>query len=158
MKAKITIKKISGIVVKASAYENEAAASTFMAAMMNYGYSMTEDLYRAVKSLSNQEIKELYHEVMPVLQELKGSGVNYIVMYPNFPAQVMKASRVELFVNALTHYWSLGQWMPMYDEVKRELGLETNKVIMLDLVTEDQYQSLFTHLLTSHFIRVSLKA
>ncbi|MCH2207114.1 MAG: TerD family protein [Lentisphaerales bacterium] len=150
MKAKITIKKISGIVVKASAYENEAAASTFMAAMMNYGYSMTEDLYRAVKSLSNQEIKELYHEVMPVLQELKGSGVNYIVMYPNFPAQVMKASRVELFVNALTHYWSLGQWMPMYDEVKRELGLETNKVIMLDLVTEDQYQSLFTHLLTSN--------
>ncbi|MCM8529897.1 MAG: hypothetical protein NE330_01945, partial [Lentisphaeraceae bacterium] len=60
-----------------------------------------------------------------------------------------KASRVELFKNAITHYWSLGQWMPMYTELKRELGLETNKVIMLDLLTEDQFKGIFTCLLSS---------
>ena len=150
MKNKITIKKLSAIVVEAGNENNTEITSAFAAAMMNYGYVMSEELFGAIKAIPTKKIKELFHDVMSTLEKIKGFDVSYKAMYPNFPEQVMKASRTELFINATSHYWSLGKWLPKYDELKRELHLETQKTQEISLASKEQYLAIFTGIIGSN--------
>lgn len=150
MKNKITIKKLSAIAIETGRENNTEITSQFVAAMMNYGYVMSEELFNAVKTLDKESVKELFHDVMSTLQKIKGCDVSYKVMYPNFPEQVMKASRAELFINAISHYWSLGKWLPKYEELKRELHLETQKTIEITLCSDEDYLAVLNKLLSSN--------
>ena len=44
-------------------------------------------------------------QVVPVLKKMTGAHRTFRPMYPNFPKQVMEASDLELYLNAITHYW-----------------------------------------------------
>ena len=63
-----------------------------------------------------KDIEQMYKDIMPKLKALVGADVEYNLMYPNFPEQVMEASDAELFVNAILHYLTFGQWMPEYEK------------------------------------------
>ena len=46
MKTKILIKKLSGLIVEPSEFNNFQQASTFAAAMLRYGFAMDQDAHR----------------------------------------------------------------------------------------------------------------
>lgn len=150
MRNKIAIKKLRGLIVTPSTHDNKDLATAFLAEAMSLGYIMSKDLFDSLSTLSKGQLSVLYKKTISNLRYLKGADVNYKPMYPNFPRQVMEASSVELFINAVAHYWTFGLWKPDYEKLPRELAFETVKYQELGLVTEADYKSVFTTLLSSN--------
>ncbi len=69
------------------------------------GFTLSQELMNSLAASTDDEIAALYHEVVPILKKMTGAHCKFQPMYPNFPKQVMEASDMELYVNALTHYW-----------------------------------------------------
>jgi hypothetical protein len=125
-------------------------AMTLAAQMMSYGFIPSEVLHNTLAGVSRQNGELLHEAVMPVLAELKGAHVKHKPMYVNFPQQVMEMDELELFLNAITHYWSFGEWKPDYPELPRSLAFENTKYIELGVVTDEDLGKVFTRLLSSN--------
>jgi len=152
MKQKIAIKKLDAVVLgpaPAVTYDNTQAAATVATSMLSLGYAPSEQFFRAMASMHEMTLIELHQDVLPVLQELRGAHVEHQPFYPNFPHQVMEASTVELFLNAIIHYWTEGDWKPTYEVLPREYHSEKVKFWEIGLVGEDRFREVFTTLLSS---------
>jgi len=150
LKTRICLKKLAGVILPGGDANNSEQAATLAASMMSLGYVPSRALHAALESSSDEELETFQREVIPLLQELKGADVDHEPLYPNFPAQVMAASAFELFLNAITHYWTLGAWKPDYEKLPRELHFEQTKFREIDLVTEADYLAVFPRLLSSN--------
>lgn len=152
MKTKIALFYKSAIVLPevANCAVNENLAATIANDMMTLGYIPTKDLLYSMASLSEAELTDLYNDVIPALKSMKGADVNYEPMYPNFPAQVMEASSVELFVNAILHYWTAGEWKPTYPKTMRNFAFEDVKFRELGVISEDEFDGIFGELVRSN--------
>lgn len=150
----ISIKKLNKLCVLQELVHpenrNSRDALTLNAEMMHLGYIMSERLMNAVCTLGKDSLAKLYNEVIPTLQNIKGADVQYKSFYPNFPKQVMDTSNFELYLNAITHYWSNGVWKPDYEKIPRELAFESSKFIEIDLATKKEVYGIFTTLLSSN--------
>jgi len=153
-KQKIAIKKLGALIIDSPKTnikrDNKSLTLSINAELMNIGFIMSEALSNAVSELAHDQIKILSEELVAQLRELKGAHVSYKPMYPNFPEQVMETSDVELYFNALTHYWSNGQWLPEYYSLPRPFTFETTKFREISLADEDSFKSVFTQLLMSN--------
>lgn len=83
-----------------------AAVASFNRNLISLGFVCSPELTGAVGTLSEEELGGLYRQIVPVLQKMTGAHRTFRPMYPNFPAQVMGASDLELYRNAITHYWA----------------------------------------------------
>ena len=86
--------------------------------------------YRAIdimQRMPENEIIELYNNIMPELEHFKGNDVEYKPMYPGFPEQVMKMDDCEFYLNAFMHYLTNGEYVPKYpeEELKKALNDKT---------------------------------
>lgn len=152
-KLSISLKKLHGVVVFSNANtsgEKKQVPYTINAEMMRLGFIMSSKLMDSIVSLPTVDQKELGTEIIKALKHLKGDDVKYKPMYPNFPKQVMEMSHLELYLNAITHYWSYGQWKPNYDELPREYAFENTKFREITLLNENDFSDLFTTLLSSN--------
>ena len=146
----ISVARLNGLVVSAGKHNSRDLAATFNANVMALGYMFDESLFNAIATLTEKQIAALYNSVVPILQEAVGAHVVHKPMYPNFPKQVMEASEVELFVNAILHYWTFGQWSPEYEVEARPAAFEKVNYKTLTLVTEDEFAGVFTKILASN--------
>ncbi len=71
------------------------------------GFSFSAPLIAQLRTLSPDQLSRFYLDVVPALQALVGAHVVFKPMYPDFPQQVMEASRAELYLNAILHYLTL---------------------------------------------------
>lgn len=151
----IAIKKLGAIFVptvpasKAAIVDNEEMALAFQANVMDLGFILTDDAVATIRTLSKEDAERLYKDTISTLRQMKGANVKHKPMYPNFPTQVMEASEVELFINALVHYWTAGHWMPEYEKEDRPFAFENTKFIPLGVATADQVAGVFTSILSS---------
>ena len=97
------------------------------------GYSLSADVMRLLLEYSEEELKELYFELLPVLKWLKGADVEYKPMYKGFPEEVAQKNEVELFFNAIVHYVTDGHWMPASEKKERLPLYETTAETELGL-------------------------
>ena len=153
-KQKIALKKLGALIIDAKESGNEATnkllSLSLNAEMMNLGFIMSETLCNSVNKLNVEQIKRLADELVTELRELKGVHVSHKPVYPNFPEQVMEASNLELYANALTHYWSNGQWLPEYQSLSKPYAFETTKFKEISLADEDAFKNVFTQLMLSN--------
>ena len=149
-KTRICLKKLAGVVLPGNRFSNPEQAATLAASMMSLGFAPSRELHAALETSSEEELQAFQREVIPLLSELKGAHVEHEPLYPNFPAQVMAASELELFLNAITHYWSLGTWQPAYEKLPREWHFEHTKFREIGRVTNEDYLALFPRLLSSN--------
>ena len=120
------------------------------AEVMRLGFIMDDTLVAHVSKLSDKQIMALYEETVMILSNMVGSDVKWEPMYPNFPKQVLEASDVELFINAIFHYWTFGQWKPEYDKENRLPAFEAVKFKTLSLGDDDDVKAVFTGILGSN--------
>lgn len=113
------------------------------------GFTVSKDLLDVMLSCTKQEVEQMYKDIMPKLRALVGADVEYNPMYPNFPEQVMEASDVELFINAILHYFTFGQWMPEYEKEERLPLFDVNKMTVLTVGTKDDLMAVFSNLVAS---------
>ena len=153
-KQKIALKKLEALIIDAKENDDEATnmllSLSLNAEMMNLGFIMSETLCNSVNKLNVEQIKRLADELVTELRELKGVHVSHKPVYPNFPEQVMEASNLELYANALTHYWSNGQWLPEYQSLSKPYAFETTKFKEISLADEDAFKNVFTQLMLSN--------
>ena len=158
-KNKIAIKKLDALVLNVELDKtlaqnhlntNLALVSTLNAEMMRLGFVMNEKLFASLKRLKHDELVRLCNQVIQILKTLKGDDVVYQPMYPNFPEQVMEASSIELYLNAITHYWTFGQWMPDYAKLSRAFSIEAVKLREISVTSDEKFNRVFTQLLKSN--------
>lgn len=71
------------------------------------GYTFSDELMQAVRTLSKEQFEALVAQVVADLRIMVGAHVDYKPMYPGFPTQVMEEDEVELYLNAILHYLTL---------------------------------------------------
>lgn len=148
----ISLKKLHGIPLGLGWDDNKADSRQLVYAlnveMMRLGFVMTAELVRVMCKVSNLE--SLGTKIISCLREVKGDDVTYNPMYPNFPQQVMEACNLELYFNALIHYWTHGTWNLEYTKLPRKFELENVKFRKINLLDEDDFTALFPTLLSSN--------
>ena len=61
----------------------------------------------------------------------------------------MEASCVELFVNAIIHYWTFGELLPEYEKDERLPLIDSNELTVLSVGTQDDLMQVFSNLVSS---------
>lgn len=141
-KRMVLVPKIHG-----TADATDPRAMTLQAEVMRLGFILSKDLVEALSLLNDDRFEQLYRQVVKTLRGLVGDDVKYKPMYPNFPQQVMEASDIELFFNAICHYWSLGTWMPEYEETERLSVYEKTTFKTLTLGSEEDVAAILAQIL-----------
>lgn len=117
--------------------------------VQSLGFTFSKELLEMAFHFTRDEFTVFYGFLIPALKELVGADVTYNPMYPNFPQQVAEASDIELFINAIVHYWSLGILMPEYEKNERLPLIDDNKMAVLSVGNHNDLMSIFTNLVGS---------
>ena len=101
------------IVEKGSVTEpNNQYIVTIMKNVEALGYTFSKELFETLQTLTKDDLQKFYLEMIPMLKKMVGANVIYKPMYPNFPESVMEADYIDLFINSIFHYWSVGTLYP----------------------------------------------
>ena len=127
----------------------QALVVTMMKNVQSLGYTFSEELFEALSHMNRDELKVFYSDLIPALKELVGADVEYNPMYPNFPTQVAEMDGIELFINAIVHYWSFGTLMPEYEKDERLPLIDVNKMALLSTGNHEDLMEIFKNLVAS---------
>ncbi len=130
--------------------EQDVCALTFQAEVMRLGYMLDKELLTEISKLTRAAVRSLYEEVIPILRKMVGDDVEWEPFYPNFPQQVIDASDLELYANAIFHYWTSGQWRPQFEKDTRLPAFEDIKYEPLTLAGPDDEIVIFAEILGSN--------
>ena len=117
------------------------------AELMNLGYMLDSAGILYLMSALREDIIRYHDEVVAYLTYIKGDG-NYRPLYDGFPQQVMEMSEVELFVNALCHYLSNGEWVPNAYTKAKPTAFEHPTYKILRPCSEAKFNRIFTDILS----------
>lgn len=129
---------------------NNAIVMSFQAEVMRLGYVFSKETLEALSTANETRLRDNYTGVIATLRMLRGDDVEYVPFYPNFPRQVMEASDLELFINAICHYWTFGQWRPNYTKEARLPEYEHVDFQVINLATSDDLDFVFGELLSAN--------
>ena len=115
----------------------------------SYGYAFSKEVFEVLLNYSREDLEAFYKELIPITKAMVGADKEYRPMYPNFPEQVMEASDAELFINAIIHYYSYGEWSPVYPKNERMPLIDDNKAVVLSLGTTEDIMEIFSNLMSS---------
>lgn len=128
---------------------NNQYIATIMKNVEALGYTFSKKLFETLQTLSKDDLQKFYLELVPVLKKLVGADVVYKPMYPNFPESVMEADYIDLFINAIVHYWSNGTLYPNEKREERLPLFDVTKVKIIDLATVEDLYDIFNNLCQS---------
>ena len=109
----------------------KAMVGAILKNVQSLGFTFARDILEMLFHYNRAELESFYRNLIPELKKLVGADVQYNPMYPNFPQQVMEASDVELFINAIVHYWSFGTLLPQYEKQDRLPLIDDDKMTVL---------------------------
>ena len=147
----ILLRRKNKVIVERGTVEepNNQYIVTIMKNVEALGYTFSKELFETLQTLTKAELQKFYLELIPMLKKLVGADVAYKPMYPNFPQSVMETDYLELYINAIMHYWSGGTLYP-YEEKNERLPLfEDTKVKVVDLGTEEDIYDIVKNLCQS---------
>lgn len=122
---------------------------TILKNVQSLGFTFSQSLIEMLFHLNRSEIETFYLDLIKELKIIVGADVVYNPMYPNFPEQVMNMDDVELFINAIIHYWSFGELMPQYEKNERLPLIDGNKMTVLSIGNTDDIMDIFGNLVSS---------
>ena len=113
------------------------------------GFTFDKELFENLLTYPKNEIEMFYTDFIAKLKPLVGADKEYNPMYPNFPRQVAEASDAELFINAILHYWTFGEWMPEYEKDERMPLFDETKLTVLTVGNTNDILDIFKNLVSS---------
>lgn len=135
-------------------HEKELKVHTHIATILKnleaYGYTLSEEIIEILKNQQIEFLEKWYVDTIDEIKETVGMRNEFKVMYPNFPKQVMEADDVEIYINAVIHYWSNGLILPEYEKEERfPIMIENPNLKVIKLGNNEDFNSIFTNLLSS---------
>ena len=128
--------------------DNRIVVATIQSNLMQYGYMLDEGAFNELSKSDLSKIVIFNDEVLTYLKNISGGKYNFTPLYKNFPQEVMSMSDFELYVNAITHYWSNGTWEPSTVTYEKPIKFEKIKYTMIKYGTEDDFNKIFTNLVS----------
>ncbi|MDE7479462.1 MAG: hypothetical protein K2M91_16255, partial [Lachnospiraceae bacterium] len=122
---------------------------TIMKNIEALGYIFSKELFEVLQTLNKEDLQKFYLELITLLKKLVGADVVYKPMYPDFPVSVMEAEYIDLFVNAIVHYWSGGTLYPNGEKNERLPLFDETKIKVIDLGCKEDLQNIFNNLCQS---------
>jgi len=104
--------------------QNTLLVASFNAELMNLGYVLSEDAFTYLSGMPKSNILDTINNTISYLKKGLGADVVHKPMYQGFPKEVMDKSYLELYMNAIVHYWTRGHWMPASENLPREYSFE----------------------------------
>ena len=132
-----------------SSSTDKTMVMTLIKNIESYGFTFDKELIQNLMTYSSDEIAHFYFDLLNKLKPLVGADKEYTPMYPNFPKQVADASDVELFFNALAHYWTYGTWLPNYLKNDRLPLLDMTNMTVLTCGSNGDIVEIYKNLLSS---------
>ena len=146
MMTKNIVALLNGWVFLSEGTKANGLAATVQYELMQAGYMLDSDAYRAVEHAPYDEVVTFHREVIEYLRYMLGDLGNFKPFYEGFPRQVMELSDIELFFNQLIHYWSDGMFIPDGWKGERPAALEHPRYTMLSPAKVEDFESIFTTL------------
>ena len=128
---------------------NTREVATILKNIESLGYTFSQDIINILNTYTVEQLKNFYKGIVKNIKRLVGANVVYNPMYPNFPAQVMKASECELYINAIIHYVSFGCLVPYYDIEKRNPLKDKVNFKIINLGDVDEFNEMFVNIINS---------
>lgn len=114
------------------------------------GFTFAPDVINVLKTYTRPMLISFYRDdLIPMLDRLCAADVEYRPMYPNFPEQVASASDAELYINAILHYLTSGQWLPEYAQNARMPLIDVDKMTVLTVGSAEDILDIFANLVAS---------
>lgn len=130
---------------------SDAILATFLKNVEAYGYTFNSSAISSMQhGMDLGDFIRFAKSYTAMLQKAVGANVEHKPMYPNFPAQVMEASNVELYLNSIMHYIGDAlnvRIMPVYEKDEREPLKAPKKLEIISLGDWDDFESIFEQLL-----------
>jgi len=128
---------------------NTREVATILKNIESLGYTFSQNIINILNTYTVEQLKIFYKGIVKNIKRLVGADVVYNPMYPNFPAQVMKASECELYINAIIHYVSFGSLVPYYDIEKRNPLKDKVNFRIINLGNIDEFNEIFVNIINS---------
>jgi hypothetical protein len=148
----ITIVKLNAIKAIGGSSRNKTLAVTLNKEMISLGYVMSEELFKIVSTMSKTNLTKFRSGMITALSKITGSDVTYMPMYAGFPEEVIEADLIDLYINAIYHYWTLGEWTPPKDPtIKRQHRhmFDRQTLIKIDVASDEQVTNIFYKIVSS---------
>ena len=145
---KETIAFRSGLIIPPNDYaDSRILAATCNAELMHFGYMLSEEAFDALAKADGVYIIQLTESLTAWLQDMMGDGV-WEPLHAGFPQTVMNTSIMSLYMDAIMHYWTRGEWKP--DEQVANAGYQYEFVnyTIIEHGKEKDFMQIFTDLIS----------
>jgi len=128
--------------------DNSLLALTMMRNLEDLGFIFSKPLFERLKMTDDDMLVDLYTLILPVLKKMIGAHITHQPFYPNFPQQLAAMSDLEIYLNAIIHYWTIGKWSPEAALVSRFPLVENKPQIRtIELGSFDDFNAVFTSMM-----------
>ena len=113
------------------------------------GFTLSPALDACLSTWEAKSFEAFYKSLLKSVRELKGAHHVWRPLYPNFPDEVVQARAADLFLNAVRHYASFGQWRPDEKAARSVGAAEAARRVNLrtiDLGTQEDFLNIFVQL------------
>lgn len=124
---------------------SKALLATAAKNIASLGFTFSPRLMQALGTLSREQFEEVYRQLLASLKVMVGAHVKYQPMYPDFPDQVMEADDVELYLNAICHYFT--NETPKYEASERPPLLDAKPLKPIDLGSKAEFNLMIRRLI-----------
>lgn len=114
-----------------------------------YGFKPDKKTVEIMLGMPEDVLAEFYKTSVAAMKLVTGADKVYNPMYPNFPKQVMDADDIELFVNAIFHYFTSGLWKPEYEKDERFPLITSKELKEFSIGSHDEVFKIAENLLSS---------
>lgn len=128
--------------------DNRIAVATVQSHLMQWGYMLDQDAFTELSKSDLSFITNFNDEVISYLKEAMGGKRDYKPLYKNFPQEVMSMSDFELYINAILHYWSNGEWEPSTVTYEKPIAFENIKYTLIKFANQERFSQIFTDLVS----------
>lgn len=150
----ILLRRRKKVILPLSANSGQALdpkyVATVAAEVEALGYSLSDELAATLSGLTLDELVATNTEILTTLTKALGAHHQFKPLYPNFPQQVVEASRLSLYVNALLHYLTDGKFFPNTAKKERPKLDEKSKLKELGVGSKTELESIFKALVTAN--------
>jgi len=145
MRNEIYLNRKLKLVIKEKESKNSRQhLATMLKNVESLGFIFSKDIVNILKTYSIEDLTRFYKTTIEILKKMVGANVVHNPMYPNFPDQVMEMDELELYFNAIIHYWTTD--VPEYDKEDRKKLKGKYKLKVVALGTKEDFDNIFKNL------------
>ncbi len=114
------------------------------------GFLFSRKLFDSLRFQPEDVLVAFYQHIVPVLAGMVGSHVAHQAFYRNFPQELVALPELDLYMNALVHYWSNGRWVPEYaGRLRFPIADGSFQVRMIEPGSIDDFERIFVEMLNA---------